>query len=51
MVFSQDALHATLKVKQGCEGLFQTFSVILVSTALLKLLQKYPKKETKKQTH
>ena len=32
------ALHATLKVEQRCDRLFQTLSVILVLTALLKLL-------------
>ncbi len=38
LVLGIDALHATLKVQQRCDRLFQTFSVILVFTALLKLL-------------
>lgn len=35
-----DALHATLEVEQRRDGLFQTFSVVLVFAALLKLLKK-----------
>lgn len=38
LVLGIDALHATLKVEQRRDGLFQTFSVVLVFTALLELL-------------
>lgn len=38
-----DALDATLEVEQRSDGLFQTFSVVLVFAALLKLLKKQNK--------
>lgn len=37
-VLGVDALHAALEVQQRCDRLLQTFSVILVFTAFLKLL-------------
>lgn len=40
LVLGIDALYATLEVEQRRDGLFQTFSVILVLAALLKLLKK-----------
>lgn len=42
-----DALHATLEVEQRRDGLFQTFSVVLVFAALLKLLKKAKQKKRK----
>lgn len=38
LVLGIDTIHAALKVKQSCDGLLETFSVILVFTAFLKLL-------------
>lgn len=42
-----DALDTTLEVEQRRDGLFQTFSVVLVFAALLKLLKKQKKKQKK----
>lgn len=39
-VLGADPLHAGLQVEQSCDGLFQTFFVLLIFTLLLQLLWK-----------